>query len=580
MSADYQFPSPVFPLMNKQQRRRPVKKLNILVSTVLLAVIFVFGGCSPAQTTADALTVTPNITLSGDAARPPVNASVTTITFKFDEPLDAKTITGAVKLYKLDVAGNAAEEKCFIKIDPTDPALLRVNNKQAAKFPDGEEYKVVISRDIKSITGRALENEFTGFFATNHNFMMSGNPDLNNARTQIVVISDLHLGIDDAFAEIRVNRQPLADFLGQIRTSPNVKELVIAGDLIDEWFIPMNYVTPQTEAALADAVAANNRNVIDAFNNIIKDGLIKVTYTPGNHDIAVTEADIARIMPGINQAREDVQGLGTYVTGVNSEIAIEHGHRYNFFCAPDPFSNRDIVNDPASIMPPGYFFTRIATSSVVEGHPSSNNVFPQLTAPDEKDLSQYGYYLYGKIWEAILATLPVNESFTDKAIKTNIDGYNGDFAINDLLPQQNSQTGKIDVTLYHGIPENWVERQKNNHVAVLIPLKDASLKAADSAFTDAQAKTQYFDRDATKKIVIFGHTHVVRNLLLTNLHGDNVIYANSGTWIDNAQGYPHMTFVVITLPNSDSAIESVNVYKYAADKTVTQWEDGQVLTAR
>jgi UDP-2,3-diacylglucosamine pyrophosphatase LpxH len=557
-----------------------VKKLNILGLSILLAVIFVFGGCSTAQTTTGALTLTSNISLSNDMARPPVNASVTTITFKFGEPLDAKTITGAVKLYKLDAAGNAVEEKCVIKIDPSDPALLRVNNKQAARFPDGEEYKIVISRDIKSKTGRALETEFTGFFATNHIFMMSGNPDLNNTRTQIVVISDLHLGIDDAFAETRVNRQPLVDFLGQIRASPNVKELVIAGDLIDEWFIPMDYTTPQTEAALADAVAANNRIVFDAFNNIIKDGLIKVTYVPGNHDITVTQADIAGIMPGINQAREDVQGLGTYVTGANSEIAIEHGHRYNFFCAPDTLSNRDTVNDPASIIPPGYFFTRIATSSVVEGHPASNNTFPQLTAPDETDASQYGYYLYARTWEAILTTLPVNESFTDKVIKTNIDGYTGDFTINDLLPQQNSQTGKIDVTLYKGIQDNWVERQKIDHVAVTIPLKDAILRAADSAFTDVQAKTQYFDRDATKKIVIFGHTHVVRNQLLTNLHGDGVIYANSGTWIDNAQGYPNMTFVVITLPNADSAIESVNIYKYAADKSVTQWEDAQVLTAR
>jgi UDP-2,3-diacylglucosamine pyrophosphatase LpxH len=402
---------------------------------------------------------------------------------------------------------------------------------------------------------------------------------LNNTRSQIVVISDLHLGVDDAFAEIKQNRQPLVDFLGQIRNSPNVKELVIDGDMIDEWFLPMDYKMPQTESAFVDAVAANNPTVIAAFNNIINDGKIKVTYIPGNHDILVTQADIQRILPGINQARDAEQGLGTYITGANSEIAIEHGHRYNFFCAPDPISNRDITNNNTSILPPGYFFTRIATSSVVEKHPASSNTIPQITA-NEKDASQYGYFLYTKMWAAILATLPVKESFIDKEIKTNIDGYTEDYAINDLLPQQDPQTGIIDVKLYKGIQDNWVERQKLNGVPVNIYLNDAILKAADNGFTDSQAKTQYFDRDASKRIVVFGHTHIARLLPFTNFKGENTIYANSGTWIDNGQGYPTMTFVVITLPNADSAIESVNVYKYSADKSITQWEDAQVITAR
>jgi len=554
---------------------------------LLLCLVWLAGGCSATSlssttqtsTTTPAvkvMTAVPDIALSSEAGSPPANNAVHTITFKFSQPLDTKTITGAVKLYQLDTAGNPTEQVCLAKIDTTDPALLLVNNKSVAKFTDGEEYKITISQSLKSTTGGALEKEYTGFFATNHAFMPSGNPDLNNTRTQIVIISDIHLGIDDAFAETEENRQPLVDFLGQIRNSPNVKELVIAGDLVDEWFIPMNYVMPGTEAALVDMIAANNRSIFDALNSIIGDGFIKVTYTNGNHDILVTEADMQRILPGINQARDAVQGLGTYITGVNSEIAIEHGHRYNFFCAPDPFSNRDITKNNTSILPAGYFFTRIATSSVVENHPASSNIFPAITA-NEKDPVQYGYYLYAKIWESILSGLPINEKFSDKVIKTNIDGFTETYAVNDLVPQQDPSTGIFTVTLYKEIMENWGERQKINGVAVNIPLKDAIINAANNHFTDTQANTQYFNRDTSKRIVVFGHTHVTRNLLFTNLAGDNVIYANSGTWIDNAQGYPTMTFAVITLPNADSAIESVNVYKYSANKTIIQWEDAQVI---
>jgi hypothetical protein len=223
------------------------------------------------------MTVTSNIAVSGEASSPLANNSVQTITLKFSEPLDAKTITGTVKLYKLDTVGNPIEEPCLVKIDPSNPALLLVNNEKVGKFTDGEEYKIVISQNLKSITGGALGKEFTGFFATNHAFVPSGNPDLRNTRSQIVVISDMHLGVDDAFAETEENKQPLADFLGLIRNSPNVKELVIAGDLVDEWFLPMSYVMPETEAALVDAIVANNRSVFDAFNNIIGDGIIKVT---------------------------------------------------------------------------------------------------------------------------------------------------------------------------------------------------------------------------------------------------------------------------------------------------------------
>ena len=561
---------------------------------LLLCLLFLAGGCSTTQpsttqssttqpsTTQPAvnvMTVTSNIAVSSEASSPPVNNSVQTITLKFSEPLDTKTITGAVTLYKLDSVGNPVVEPCLVKIDPSNPALLLVNNMTVQKFTDGEEYKIVISQNLKSTAGGALEKEYTGFFATNHAFVMSGNPDLSNTRSQIVVISDIHLGVDDAFAETKENRQALVDFLGQIRNSPNVKELVIAGDLVDEWFLPMNYVMPETEGTLVDAIVANNRSVFDAFNNIIGDGIIKVTYTNGNHDILVTQADIERILPGINQARDAEQGLGTYITGVNSEIAIEHGHRYNFFCAPDPFSNRDITKNDTSILPPGYFFTRIATSSVVENHPASSNTFPAITG-NEKDAIQYGYFLYAKIWDSILSGLPINESFSDKVIKTNIDGFTEDYAVNDLVPQQDPNTGIFDVKLYKGIMDNWVERQKINGVAVNIALIDAVMKASDNHFTDTQANIQYFDRDASRRIVVFGHTHVTRNLLFTNLEGNNTIYANSGTWIDNASGYPNMTFVVITLPNTDSGIESVNVYKYSANKLITQWEDAQVITTR
>ncbi|PKP23390.1 MAG: hypothetical protein CVU06_08520 [Bacteroidetes bacterium HGW-Bacteroidetes-22] len=55
-----------------------------------------------------------------------------------------------------------------------------------------------------------------------------------NERNMIVVISDLHLGADLDYAECKDNLPSLEKLLKQIKAAPDVKELVIAGDLVDE----------------------------------------------------------------------------------------------------------------------------------------------------------------------------------------------------------------------------------------------------------------------------------------------------------------------------------------------------------
>lgn len=59
-----------------------------------------------------------------------------------------------------------------------------------------------------------------------------------NERNIIVVISDLHLGAVLQYAECKGNLGSLEKLLKQVKAGLNVKELVIAGDLLDEWFVP------------------------------------------------------------------------------------------------------------------------------------------------------------------------------------------------------------------------------------------------------------------------------------------------------------------------------------------------------
>ena len=467
----------------------------------------------------------------------------------------------------------------IITIDNKSPSILTLSRKNKA-FTEGDGYKITISDKVKSTGGISLNKEFVGYFVVNYPFTLDGKgvAGLDNKRNVIVIVSDIHLGANDSYTECKKNRDVLVQFLKDINRAPNVRELVIAGDLLDLWFIPATTDTfnGKTQREFVKGLAANNKAVISAFNTIIQAGKIKVTYVPGNHDLLVTQEDIQTILPGIHQAR-DVKGLGKYSPDGHPEIIIEHGHRYNFFCAPDPISNKSTA--PGSILPPGYFFTRIATTSVVEGHPRAGGPMPTITANTFGE-SQTLAFIYWNVWKELMTQLPIKEGFDEKIIKTNIDGFTNTYSISDLMPYQLSEGGFIDLTLFKGIQDTWDERQTLNEVAVKIPPRDAIANAALAGEMDAQAVVQYFgNRNSEKRIVVFGHTHEARVIPSKNHRRQKTIYANSGTWIDKNK-FPTMTFIVITpQTNNTSLFSYVNLYQYSPSGTIVKM-DSQALISK
>ena len=396
-----------------------------------------------------------------------------------------------------------------------------------------------------------------------------------NERNMIVVISDIHLGAELSYAECKSNLPALENLLKQIKAARNVKELVIAGDLVDEWFVPANVDTYQgkDQADFVKRVATANNGVFDALNSIIQKGKILVTYVPGNHDISVTEASIESVLPGISQARDAIQGLGTYSPTDYPKIAIEHSHRYNFFCAPDPISNQDIA--PGTIMPPGYFFTRIAALYVVQGQPAQHNTIPVVTPNSTGGESQDLMFRYWKDWAVTLNLFPITNTFSENIIETNVNGFTGTFAVNDLLPYQTEPGGSINVNLFNGIQDSWEERQTLNNVAVHMPTARAIDSVLSATETDYQATLQYFMNPASdKRIVVFGHTHDPKMLTAESYDNKKCIYANSGTWIDHNPNKTTMNFVVITPQNDDVSSQTfVKLYNLENEVFTKMAED-------
>ena len=400
----------------------------------------------------------------------------------------------------------------------------------------------------------------------------------NDTRDKIVVISDLHLGNDLTYSENVKHLERLEEFLNEVRSSATVKELVIGGDMFDDWYIPTRTDTygGGSQADFIRKTVAANQGVFDALNGIIKDGKIKLTYIPGNHDMGFLPENVNIALPGVNQARDkgDKYGVGTYYPEDYPQIAIEHGHRYDFFCAITPGANESEA--PGAILPPGYFFARIAANSFT--NPTTKEAatkVPEVKLNDPGNAEQQSKYIYYTLWKTVLEDIIyVNDSFSEPIIKTNIGGFTKTYSINDIMPKNSETDGSIQMILYNGLftQANWDTREKFNNVEVMTNINSAIAGSLKTDFIDKQAEVQYFKNPKSNvRVVVFGHTHNPMINSHTNLKGEECFYVNSGTWEDQKTRDKNapieydaikMHFVIITPVKSDKNRLQIGLYQY------------------
>jgi UDP-2,3-diacylglucosamine pyrophosphatase LpxH len=384
----------------------------------------------------------------------------------------------------------------------------------------------------------------------------------DTSKDKIVVISDVHLGIRDDYTEDLANRPLLVNFLKQLQATKDVRELVIAGDFLDEWYLPFNYPSITDETSFYKGVIANNREVINELNKVADSG-IKLVYVVGNHDMTLSTGVLQDAMPRIVQPRDSV-GLGVYYTGDRNEIAIEHGHRYDPFSAPDTVTNAAICENANTIFPAGYFYARYAASWVLEGRPAVTKNLPVVTTvPDRTNTDQFGAYLYYRTLAGISARITPKEDPSAPVFDMHTSGFNGKFTYLDFYPAQQSD-GRISApVLFKDIQRTWQQRQTINQVAVPNTFIEALGGAQDWSYYYTQAKTQYLQNpDRNVDVVVFGHTHVPQYRAL----GNGKVYVNDGTWIDHNTDSPAATrtFAVITTGSQDTSA----VFMYQPDGTI------------
>ncbi len=362
-------------------------------------------------------------------------------------------------------------------------------------------------------------------------------------RNTLVFISDLHMNISSGYSWLSDHIQPLADFLSGLNTRTDVSELIILGDLVDNWVTPVDASPQSFSDILSDSI---NTPVISALQNICSNPDIKVTYVTGNHDMLNFEPENQNILLSFFPDMKIITnspGYGSYA--LDNILWAEHGHRYCLFNAPDTWSRNN------GNIPLGYFITRLAASrslsdNQVHTTPEVLDYFMKLPGEElNRILAEYkGQSIKapekGIVEDALI--IAVYEAISvwagiapwDRYIMNGLDNWD-----------TNPLVASIGI-IYDEIFSKWPDRQDivGNIEAVLDDIGHLG-GAANLLFEmPPWLKKSY---PFTPGIVLFGHTH--HAAMQYHAEGNGTIYANTGTWIDKSP----MSWVEVIIDNNSNS---------------------------
>jgi UDP-2,3-diacylglucosamine pyrophosphatase LpxH len=343
-------------------------------------------------------------------------------------------------------------------------------------------------------------------------------------RTKRIFISDIHLGDSRSMEEphpyswFKKNIGVLGHFLEEQLNAPDVKEVIILGDLFDTWVIPVD----ENPLTVLDAICSNAANtpVIDMLKALAASPDVKLAYVPGNHDmsmnspgISATKQFVEATFPGICYCCDN-SPCGVYRVGC---LAAEHGNRFCLFNAPY------ISTHSNAFLPLGYFISRIVAHKVkTEGFDEDpRQIFINLLKHfiDHKDFV-----------EVLLLAIAGDAKLTsnDPILMTGVPGYQPSITIGEIGRR------------FRNLIRDWDQAFEHFHIP------SASATLGDIGELWWAVSGSYFRFDPQTKICICGHTH---NPVLAPLRDDEpqgeiviatetpcrAIYANCGTWVDKAK---------------------------------------------
>jgi UDP-2,3-diacylglucosamine pyrophosphatase LpxH len=312
-----------------------------------------------------------------------------------------------------------------------------------------------------------------------------------------IYVSDIHMGAGKSFVLSHkydwLGKQEadyFASFLAYLSNQNDVGEIVILGDLMDNWVCPVDDFPPTFDDILG---AQHNKGIVANLKQLSASK--KVVYMPGNHDMQVTEQIMKQWFPDILYGGSALN-KSRYRT---SRLLAEHGSAYAMFNAPDP------INNPGTRLPLGYFITRMDTTKYKNTGDSDRHYgsyidnFLELLGPQKLPQS---------VFEAVLEEAGLNE---------DTDFIMGGNKQNPIMIKASTVRDK-----YMNLYEQWESYYG----------KGMAFKAVMAEIGYLGDLADYLSKKGDTNIVVFGHSHD-GDLDKDSWFVDDRIYANCGAWCDS-----------------------------------------------
>lgn len=373
------------------------------------------------------------------------------------------------------------------------------------------------------------------------------------ARNKFVFVSDIHIGSNAItnWYQPHVHESMLVSiFEHVIARADEFAEVVILGDLVDQW----TYV-PETQPPSLDEIAKNNPIIFGTdgvLARVVRALEGRVTYMPGNHDMALGQnpGHLSRVVG--TDIRSFVGPIYEPPAG-KGQIACTHGHIYSMFNAPD------FVADPKNGLPLGHFITRLAALHASRSLKSGQTVADLPQSGDPTGTALLGDAVKG-IFESFLTT---DVSLTRVTIQTLLDAVGAGPEFEFVMLDGSRITARAVFEAYENLQDTY---GAGRQYPVSIYGRNPAMLALTG--TDARNTIAHFaDVLSTRyPAIVMGHTHTPDDQSDAPLFAKPYLYANSGF---NCPSRPDMakkddpgraTFIELTLDEGARTISSAVRY--------------------
>ena len=395
-----------------------------------------------------------------------------------------------------------------------------------------------------------------------------------------IFFSDIHIGMNTSvnWYQQSVHEPYVLAALSYVQgLGKDVEDLVILGDMVDQWTVlpsdqpPSVYDIYQANPNVFLGSEGSPGALVECLSSI--NG--RVCYVNGNHDMFVTAQDVNAIRDKEGNFMHYFLSGAYSIPGTQGGVYALHGNQFSMLCAPDPW------NDPPSTghhggLPLGHYVTRLSAQWAYNELKNTEKYPPGSTVANMPNTGYpTGWYVDMEGLEEILLTI-ITDILEGKSVElsqiilnalNDIAGFGSGNTSFSMFPNYGTN-GSIDlntaISTYGSLFTQWDDRYGFWHA--LSALKDADIEDKLAPFAANINQMPGLNN----QVVIMGHTH--KPLEDPSNSSQDYIYANSGF---NCPSIPDMqnsgkcpTFVQVTV-NSTEYVVSVMKVGPAPDYSVT-----------